>query len=222
LDAIDTTATVAARPSSTTGDAPRRNPVPLDLNAMRPAFASAPGATSTTTPSALPWKAAAQPVPAAAQAYAAPSTPDGIAPLPSSAPSATPGSKIQARLAALEPVALKAEAAKSEPARPEPAKAEAKADLVERSHERLTKTMTSWVIQLGAMDDEVKAKAVLEEARSRLNRILVKAAPFTEKVVREGATLYRARFSGFNEADSAQEACKTLKRSGFNCFATRS
>jgi len=34
--------------------------------------------------------------------------------------------------------------------------------------------------------------------------------------------LYRARFSGFEEADSAQEACKSLKRNGFACFATRS
>ena len=49
-----------------------------------------------------------------------------------------------------------------------------------------------------------------------------RASAFTEKVVREGTTLYRARFSGFEEGDSAQAACKTLKRSGFNCFATRS
>jgi D-alanyl-D-alanine carboxypeptidase len=72
------------------------------------------------------------------------------------------------------------------------------------------------------MDDEDKAKAMLEEARTRSGRILAKASAFTEKVVREGTTLYRARFSGFQEADSAQEACKSLKRSGFNCFATRS
>ena len=82
--------------------------------------------------------------------------------------------------------------------------------------------MTSWVIQLGALDDEVKAKAILDHARSRSGRALAKASAFTEKVVREGTTLYRARFSGFDEAPSAEAACKTLKRSGFNCFATRS
>ncbi|MEG9527894.1 MAG: SPOR domain-containing protein, partial [Hyphomicrobiales bacterium] len=37
-----------------------------------------------------------------------------------------------------------------------------------------------------------------------------------------GTTLFRARFSGFAEQDSAQEACSALKRSGFSCFATRS
>jgi D-alanyl-D-alanine carboxypeptidase len=82
--------------------------------------------------------------------------------------------------------------------------------------------VSAWVIQLGAMDDEDKAKSMLDEAKSRSGRALAHAAPFTEKVVRDGATLYRARFSGFQEPDSAQEACKTLKRSGFNCFATRS
>jgi D-alanyl-D-alanine carboxypeptidase len=82
--------------------------------------------------------------------------------------------------------------------------------------------VSAWVIQLGAMDDEDKAKSMLDEAKSRSGRALAHAAPFTEKVVRDGATLYRARFSGFQEPDSAQEACKALKRSGFSCFATRS
>jgi D-alanyl-D-alanine carboxypeptidase len=109
--------------------------------------------------------------------------------------------------------------------KPESLKTEAKAGArpsPEPSHERLNRTITGWVIQLGAMDDEIKAKEVLEQARTRSGRTLSKAAAFTEKVVRDGATLYRARFSGFEEGDSAQAACKTLKRSGFNCFATRS
>ena len=67
-----------------------------------------------------------------------------------------------------------------------------------------------------------KAREILDEARQRSRGALAKASPFTEKVVRDGATLYRARFSGFEEADSAQEACKALKRNGFACFATRS
>lgn len=81
---------------------------------------------------------------------------------------------------------------------------------------------TPWVIQLGATDDEAKAKSMLDEARQRSGRLLSHASPFTEKVVRDGATLFRARFSGFSEADDAQEACRSLKRSGFSCFATRS
>ncbi|HEX2265365.1 MAG TPA: SPOR domain-containing protein, partial [Solirubrobacterales bacterium] len=60
------------------------------------------------------------------------------------------------------------------------------------------------------------------EAKARTGRVLAKASPFTEKVSRDGSTLFRARFSGFQEAEDAQEACKALKRSGFACFATRS
>lgn len=83
-------------------------------------------------------------------------------------------------------------------------------------------TPTAWVIQLGAMDDEDKAKSMLSSARARRGSALSKAAPYTVKVEHGGATLYRARFSGFAEQDSAQDACAALKRNGFNCFATRS
>ena len=81
--------------------------------------------------------------------------------------------------------------------------------------------MTGWVIQLGATDDEDKAKAILDTARSRFGKVLGKAAPFTEKVTKDGSTLYRARFSGFDESGAAERACKTLKKSGFACFASR-
>lgn len=81
---------------------------------------------------------------------------------------------------------------------------------------------TAWVIQLGAMDDESKARTMLSEARAKAGGSLSKAAPYTVKVEHGGTTLYRARFSGFAEQDSAQDACSALKRSGFSCFATRS
>ncbi|WP_299561628.1 D-alanyl-D-alanine carboxypeptidase [Enterovirga sp.] len=81
---------------------------------------------------------------------------------------------------------------------------------------------TPWVIQLAAESDEDKARELLAEAKSRSGRALAKAAPFTEKVTRAGSTLYRARFSGFAEAESAQEACKSLRSRGYACFATRS
>lgn len=82
--------------------------------------------------------------------------------------------------------------------------------------------VTPWVIQLAAENDESKARTLLDEAKSASGRLLARAAPFTEKINRGGATLYRARFSGFVEADTAQEACRTLKSRGFACFATRS
>jgi D-alanyl-D-alanine carboxypeptidase len=176
---------------------------PLELNAMRPVVASAADAASTTTPSSIGWRIGPQAVPQAAQAYA---------PVQSSAPFASPAApapKLEARLPETTIVA----AAEMPTPQPRP-----------RLEPIVTRpaTVTAWVIQLGATDDEDKAKEILDDAKSRSGRALAGASAFTEKVVREGATLYRARFSGFQEPDSAQEACKTLKRSGFNCFATRS
>jgi D-alanyl-D-alanine carboxypeptidase len=113
------------------------------------------------------------------------------------------------------------------PAAPErPARIEtaAKAEIVEPKRESVSRpaSVTPWVIQLAAEGDERQARAILDDARSRSGRLLAKAAPFTERVNRGGATLYRARFSGFSEPDTAQEACRELKKSGFACFATRS
>ena len=77
-----------------------------------------------------------------------------------------------------------------------------------------------WVIQLGATDNESKAKEMLARAKEKSRSTLAKASPFTEKVQKGGATLYRARFAGF-DSDAAQAACKSLKRDGFSCFASR-
>ena len=148
---------------------------------------------STATPGSGGYGARA--LPKAAQAYAATS---GQSPFPGS------GAKSDARLASVEAPVARAEA-------PKPVLANAP-----------KVTPTAWVIQLGAMDDEGKARAMLSEARAKVGGSLAKAAPYTVKVEHGGATLYRARFSGFSEQESAQDACAALKRGGFSCFATRS
>jgi D-alanyl-D-alanine carboxypeptidase len=79
--------------------------------------------------------------------------------------------------------------------------------------------VSGWIIQLGATDDEAKANEILQRKAQR-RAILAKASPFTEKIMRSGTPLYRARFSGFGPED-AQQACKALTRSGFSCFATK-
>jgi D-alanyl-D-alanine carboxypeptidase len=86
--------------------------------------------------------------------------------------------------------------------------------------ERPRSAATGWIIQLGATDDEDKAKDILDRARSKGRGVLSKAEPFTEKVKKGGSTLYRARFSGFDEND-AQVACRALQKTGFSCFAAR-
>ena len=77
-----------------------------------------------------------------------------------------------------------------------------------------------WVIQIGATDNEGAAAELLSRARTESHSALASAKPFTEKVQKGVSTLYRARFAGLAPAE-AETACKTLKRSGFACFATR-
>ena len=76
-----------------------------------------------------------------------------------------------------------------------------------------------WMIQLGATDGIEKAQDLLARARSEAHG-LAGAKAFTEKVRKGAETLYRARFAGLGE-DSAEAACRELKRSGFSCFATK-
>ncbi len=175
---------------------------------------SAPTTTASIKP-ARPLELM-RPAVATAPNGAATTTPTSTRPA-AAAPAATPasgGPKIETRLPLL-PAAPEGPARVELAAKPEPV--EAKRETVSRPA-----PVTPWVIQLAAEGDESQARAVLDDARSRSGRVLAKAAPFTEKVSRGGATLYRARFSGFAEADSAQEACRALKKSGFACFATRS
>ena len=153
-----------------------------------------PASIGTTTPGMR--RPALQALPGAAQAYAGPAA---------QAPFPTAGGKTTARLPAVEGVTSRAEAP------PKDARSDAFRPV----------TPTPWVIQLGAMDDEDKAKSMLSEARSRTGA-LAKAAPYTVRVTHGGTTLYRARFSGFTEQSAAQDACAALKKNGFTCFATRS
>jgi D-alanyl-D-alanine carboxypeptidase len=77
-----------------------------------------------------------------------------------------------------------------------------------------------WMIQIGATDDAAKADALLARAKARNLSALDDAHAFTQKVQKGDATLYRARFAGL-AADDAQAACRSLKRSGFACFAMK-
>ncbi len=119
-----------------------------------------------------------------------------------------------------------AKAAKPEPrievARAEPARAPAiRADVEEEAAPRSGRpSNTGWMIQIGATDDPSKAQELLNRAKTERHAGLSHARPFTQKVQKGRETLWRARFAGLEE-DSAEAACRALKRSGFSCFATR-
>ena len=74
------------------------------------------------------------------------------------------------------------------------------------------------MIQVGATDDAGKAHRLLPQAKAR-HRALAAVRGFTEKVRRDGDTLYRARFAGLDSA-SRPKRLPRLKSSGLPCFAT--
>ncbi len=86
--------------------------------------------------------------------------------------------------------------------------------------DRPSSLRSGWMIQVGATDDAGAASKLLARAKVRGAHALHAAEPFTEKVRRGDQTLYRARFAGL-DADDAEAACRSLKRSGFACFATK-
>ena len=74
-----------------------------------------------------------------------------------------------------------------------------------------------WGIQIGAFDSRRAAEGEIARARSSAQRIVAGADEVVMNVTNaEGRTFYRARFTGFSNAD-AQSACKTLIGQGFKC-----
>ncbi|HLH10829.1 MAG TPA: D-alanyl-D-alanine carboxypeptidase family protein [Methylovirgula sp.] len=128
--------------------------------------------------------------------------------------------------------------AKPEPAKTEPAQTATAEPAAKSSQEAKTSLQASsqtytqdakladpphpvgWMIQIGATDDAAKAAALLERAKARKLGVLDDAQAFTEKVQKGDETLYRARFAGL-DADDAETACRSLRKSGFACFATK-
>jgi D-alanyl-D-alanine carboxypeptidase len=77
-----------------------------------------------------------------------------------------------------------------------------------------------WMIQIAATNDLAKANDLLARAKQEEAQSLGSARPTTEKILKGSETLYRARFIGL-EAETAETACRRLKRSGFSCFVAR-
>jgi D-alanyl-D-alanine carboxypeptidase len=199
-------APVAAAAPTTTPQRVATRLAPINVAAVQPV------AAGTTTPPALRWAANAAPRPRADVPAAQ------AAPQPVAAPRAANANNAPAAPAnGLRPpanVQFTSSIAKTEPAKAEAPKAEvARAEAPKRGE--------GWVIQLGATDDESKARSILNSAKSRSPDMLADASAFTEKVQRGSTTLFRARFAGFDDSGDAEKACSSLKRSGFACFATR-
>jgi D-alanyl-D-alanine carboxypeptidase len=77
-----------------------------------------------------------------------------------------------------------------------------------------------WVVQVGAFEDESEAKQRLNSAQIRAKSLLGAADAFTEKVVKGDKAFYRARFAGLDK-ETAEAACKYLKRNDIACMALK-
>jgi D-alanyl-D-alanine carboxypeptidase len=82
-------------------------------------------------------------------------------------------------------------------------------------------TRGSYMIQVGAFEDEAEAKERLKTARSIVQNLLGNADPLTERVVRGSKEFYRARFTGLEKAD-AEAACQYLHKNDIVCMALKS
>jgi D-alanyl-D-alanine carboxypeptidase len=83
--------------------------------------------------------------------------------------------------------------------------------------ESTLKPKAGWQIQIGAYPTRDGAMRIIKKALSMdLNPLAGKTA-FAIPIKNGSSTLYRARFSGFDQS-SAQEACKELESKGLSCL----
>ncbi|WP_205925865.1 D-alanyl-D-alanine carboxypeptidase [Rhizobium sp. P38BS-XIX] len=76
--------------------------------------------------------------------------------------------------------------------------------------------ITGWVVQIGISASKDGASDLLDAAKTKGGKALRSAKPYT--VAFDGG--YRARFGGFEDQNSAVNACKALKRAGVKCWAS--
>ncbi len=77
----------------------------------------------------------------------------------------------------------------------------------------------AWIIQIAAADSQSGAMKILNKAQSVGGKALASANPFTQQVQKGSATLFRARFGGFDTKAQAWNACEALKKKQYGCFA---
>lgn len=75
-----------------------------------------------------------------------------------------------------------------------------------------------WQIQIAAVDTRDAAMAMLVRARDADRSALGRALAQAIKVEKNGASFFRARFSGFDSRETARNVCKSLTAHDFKCF----
>ena len=198
--------------------APRREAAPArEIETARPISSGATprAAQRVISEDEEPVEAAQVAAPVAAARQAAPADAPkpmrwivGTAPATTGSVSAAEPQAELAALAAAQPVAAQAE---------KPVKTAMAEPAAEREQAPPRK---GWMIQIGATTEASAAEALLSNARTKGGRALGAAEPYTEIYTKGATTYYRARFAGLSE-QTADAACKALKRSSVSCFAIK-
>nr|WP_249126944.1 D-alanyl-D-alanine carboxypeptidase [Brucella oryzae] len=76
-----------------------------------------------------------------------------------------------------------------------------------------------WAIQIGSLPSEDQARDMLAKASATAGSMLRAASPYTETFNKGSTTFYRARFVGFSSKQAAWDACTSLKKKNFGCYA---
>ncbi|NTJ43043.1 D-alanyl-D-alanine carboxypeptidase [Agrobacterium larrymoorei] len=79
-----------------------------------------------------------------------------------------------------------------------------------------------WEVQIAATDSEKAALSMLNTAKASIASGYGSIAPYTEAVRSGGTTLFRARFTGFDNQADALSACKDLKARSYSCVVMSS
>lgn len=96
-------------------------------------------------------------------------------------------------------------------------------DMIRTSAVRATTAERSaWEVQIAAADSQAAALSLLRNARTSISSDYSSIAPYTEAVRSGSATLYRARFTGFDSQAAALSACKDLKSKSYSCVVMSS
>jgi len=194
---------------------------PAPVRAAAPVAASAP--VVAVKPEPAPQPAPVVVAPAKPEPAPAPFPPPIAAKIEAPLPALVTASKpdVPAPALSFAPIAAKAEPAAAPVAAParvaaaEPAPAPTRAAPAAKPQHR-----SGWIIQVGAFPGEQEAKKRLASAQTKAAKLLTKAEAFTETVEKGGTTLYRARFAGLDK-DSAEAACKHLKRNDVECVTVK-
>ena len=76
-----------------------------------------------------------------------------------------------------------------------------------------------WHVQIGAVPTRDGAQALIESAQASMGAALAAFPPLTQEVNKNGTLLYRARFAGLADKESARALCAKLASQSINCLA---